>query len=488
MATSREKKGVIPMESHHDQLFSADNKRTRNVNTVWKSPFEFSSSSSGPGPTKKTKVKNDDGTTTTRNTKKKSNGRPPRRDSSGTGKTKSSTSSSNVTEGTRSSSIISMKQNNNKNRKTKKKSKKRNNNNKQMEEDMPITEDSLLESTFTTSTTPPSPMTDWDNSVSVSGDGDDSYLVDLEGGGENDSPPLKSQFRSIEDDDNGVGGDDDDSKDDDEEIDNSLSFSLTQMISNSILFPTTMMPKTTTKDGKPRSAYDKDAEWYCGSDSDSNMMDSIRSDGSSVLSLFRKPKEKNKTTMMDMGNESSITDLFSSNNDQDGLSEPSMDLSILLGKDEESGNNIGGEVSITISHNNNDNNNNNNNNNKNKNVIPAMPSEPLQIVSVNEMLADIENDDDDDAHSSWSNSNSTNENGVSLLVDDDDDDDNNIKNDDIFSFDTFNPEEEEEKNNEQESPTFLEKITSKNSVRSAFVVLGLTGVVDIILLGLFLTH
>ena len=109
-------------------------------------------------------------------------------------------------------------------------------------------------------------------------------------------------------------------------------------------------------------------------------------------------------------------------------------------------------------------------------------------LSVNEMLADIENDDDDDANSSWSNSNSTNENGVSLLVDDDDDDDNNIKNDDIFSFDTFNPEEEEEKNNEQESPTFLEKITSKNSVRSAFVVLGLTGVVDIILLGLFLTH
>ncbi|OEU16243.1 hypothetical protein FRACYDRAFT_238831 [Fragilariopsis cylindrus CCMP1102] len=425
MATSREKKGVIPMESHHDQLFSADNKRTRNVNTVWKSPFEFSSSSAGPGPTKKTKVKNNDGTTTTtRNTKKKSNGRPPRRDSSGTGKTKSSTSSSNVTEGTRSSSIISMKQNNNKNRKTKKKSKKRNNNNKQMEEDMPITKDSLLESTFTTSTTPPSPMTDWDNSVSVSGDGDDSYLVDLEGGGENDSPPLKN--------------------------------------------------------GKPRSAYDKDAEWYCGSDSDSNMMDSIRSDGSSVLSLFRKPKEKNKTTMMDMGNELSITDLFSINNDQDGLSEPSMDLSILLGKDEESGNNIDGEVSITISHNNN-----NDNSNNNSNVIPAMQSESLQIVPMNELLADIENDDDDE-NSSWSNSNSTNENGVSLLVDDDDG--NNIRNDDIFSFDTFNPEEEEGKNNEQESPTFLEKITSKNSVRSAFVVLGLTGVVDIILLGLFLTH
>jgi hypothetical protein len=469
MTTSRLKNPAsMPIEST-DQLFSASNKRTRNVNTVWKNPLL--SGSSGPGsPTTaiKIKTKNDDGKIIRKkNIRKKAaagrGGMPPRRNLSST--------SSNVTEVTRSSTIISMTKNNN-------------SNNKKKEEDMPITEDSLLETTFTTTNPPPSPMTDWHNSVS--GDGDDSYLIDLEGGREKDSPPLKSRLRSMiedddDDDDNDDDNDDDDDGDDseDEKTDNSLSFSLTQMISNSVLFPA-MMPETTTKDVKPRSAYDKDAEWYCGSDADMN--GSMRSDGSSVLSLFRKPKKKNtnETKTMDMDNESSITNLFSVNNDQDGISEYSMGISTLLGKDEESGS------TILQQNNNNDNTNTNTNTNK---VIPAMQSEPLQIVSMDELLSEIEdiNADDEeslDTTSSSSNSNSTTENEASLLVDGD----NNIKNDDIFSFDTFDPEEEEENNNENESPSFLEKITSKNAVRSAFVVLGLTGVLDIVLLGLFLTH
>jgi hypothetical protein len=48
----------------------------------------------------------------------------------------------------------------------------------------------------------------------------------------------------------------------------------------------------TTLDGKPRSAYDKNAEWYCGSDDDK---DSVMSDGSSVLSAFR-PKKSTLVT------------------------------------------------------------------------------------------------------------------------------------------------------------------------------------------------
>eukprot|EP00532_Pseudo-nitzschia_australis_P002854 CAMPEP_0168192866 /NCGR_PEP_ID=MMETSP0139_2-20121125/18279_1 /TAXON_ID=44445 /ORGANISM="Pseudo-nitzschia australis, Strain 10249 10 AB" /LENGTH=257 /DNA_ID=CAMNT_0008116139 /DNA_START=261 /DNA_END=1034 /DNA_ORIENTATION=- len=48
-------------------------------------------------------------------------------------------------------------------------------------------------------------------------------------------------------------------------------------------------PITTTKDGQPRSAYDKNAEWYCGEDDDD--IGSIHSDGSSVLSAFRTKKE-----------------------------------------------------------------------------------------------------------------------------------------------------------------------------------------------------
>jgi hypothetical protein len=46
-------------------------------------------------------------------------------------------------------------------------------------------------------------------------------------------------------------------------------------------------PPVTTVKGTPRSGYDKNAEWYCGSDDDKN---SIISDGSSVLSAFRPNK------------------------------------------------------------------------------------------------------------------------------------------------------------------------------------------------------
>lgn len=48
-------------------------------------------------------------------------------------------------------------------------------------------------------------------------------------------------------------------------------------------------PITTTKGGQPRSAYDKNAEWYCGEDDDD--IGSIHSDGSSILSAFRTRKE-----------------------------------------------------------------------------------------------------------------------------------------------------------------------------------------------------
>lgn len=51
--------------------------------------------------------------------------------------------------------------------------------------------------------------------------------------------------------------------------------------------------QTTTRDGKLRSAYDKSADWYCGPDADAeNDVDSIHSDGSSVLSAFRIKKKK----------------------------------------------------------------------------------------------------------------------------------------------------------------------------------------------------
>lgn len=75
-------------------------------------------------------------------------------------------------------------------------------------------------------------------------------------------------------------------------------------------------PQMTTVEGKPRSAYDKNAEWYCGSDDDEQ--GSIISDGSSVLSAFR-PKKQSPVS-------AAIPE-----------SEASMDLGALLGGDDEQG-------------------------------------------------------------------------------------------------------------------------------------------------------
>ncbi|KAG7367173.1 hypothetical protein IV203_029843 [Nitzschia inconspicua] len=72
-------------------------------------------------------------------------------------------------------------------------------------------------------------------------------------------------------------------------------------------------PKVTTGDGKPRSAYDKNAEWYCGSEDEQG---SVVSDGSSVLSAFR-PKKITPTTLVVPA------------------SEASMDLGALLGDEEQ---------------------------------------------------------------------------------------------------------------------------------------------------------
>jgi hypothetical protein len=54
------------------------------------------------------------------------------------------------------------------------------------------------------------------------------------------------------------------------------------------------LPPTNTKDGKPRSAYDKNAEWYCGEDGEDDVDNdaSYNSDGSSVLSAFRPAAKK----------------------------------------------------------------------------------------------------------------------------------------------------------------------------------------------------
>lgn len=62
------------------------------------------------------------------------------------------------------------------------------------------------------------------------------------------------------------------------------------------------VPSTAAGDGKPRSAYDKNAEWYCGSDDEK---DSIVSDGSSVLSAFR-PKKQLLATQIGPQSEASM--------------------------------------------------------------------------------------------------------------------------------------------------------------------------------------
>jgi hypothetical protein len=49
--------------------------------------------------------------------------------------------------------------------------------------------------------------------------------------------------------------------------------------------PAFLKPQMTTHDGKPRSAYDKNADWYCDSEDEKG---SVTSDSSSVLSAFRK--------------------------------------------------------------------------------------------------------------------------------------------------------------------------------------------------------
>ena len=49
------------------------------------------------------------------------------------------------------------------------------------------------------------------------------------------------------------------------------------------------MPNMTRKDGRPRSGYDRNADWYCGNDADNH--DSIHSYGSSILSAFQIKKE-----------------------------------------------------------------------------------------------------------------------------------------------------------------------------------------------------
>ena len=71
-------------------------------------------------------------------------------------------------------------------------------------------------------------------------------------------------------------------------------------------------PDKTTRDGKPRSAYDKNAEWYCGDDDNSGSM----TDGSSVLSAFRPTKKKQQLEP-----------------DNPPKSEASMDFGALLGEE-----------------------------------------------------------------------------------------------------------------------------------------------------------
>lgn len=78
------------------------------------------------------------------------------------------------------------------------------------------------------------------------------------------------------------------------------------------------IPYTGTGAGRPRSAYDKNAEWYCGSDDDDNSKGSVASDGSSVLSAFR---PKKKATMVPV-----LTT---------PQSEASMDLDVLIGPEDQ---------------------------------------------------------------------------------------------------------------------------------------------------------
>jgi hypothetical protein len=77
--------------------------------------------------------------------------------------------------------------------------------------------------------------------------------------------------------------------------------------------PSFPAPQVATLDDKPRSAYDKDADWYCGSDDDK---DSIVSDGSSVLSAFRPKKNPPATSTVP-------------------VSEASLDFGALLGDEEQ---------------------------------------------------------------------------------------------------------------------------------------------------------
>ncbi|KAL3911118.1 MAG: hypothetical protein SGILL_007408, partial [Bacillariaceae sp.] len=77
--------------------------------------------------------------------------------------------------------------------------------------------------------------------------------------------------------------------------------------------PSFLQPQTTTFDGKPRSAYDKNADWYCDSEDDKG---SVASDNSSVLSAFRPKKRQSQTEIAPQ-------------------SEASMDLGALLGGPEE---------------------------------------------------------------------------------------------------------------------------------------------------------
>ncbi|KAL3924783.1 MAG: hypothetical protein SGILL_000829 [Bacillariaceae sp.] len=77
--------------------------------------------------------------------------------------------------------------------------------------------------------------------------------------------------------------------------------------------PSFLGPQRTSPDGKPRSAYDKNAEWYCSSEDEKG---SVTSDCSSVLSAFRPKKRVTEAEVVPQ-------------------SEASMDLDALLGGTEE---------------------------------------------------------------------------------------------------------------------------------------------------------
>ena len=306
-----------------------------------------------------------------------------------------------------------------------------------------------------------------------------------------DSNNNNNMFHSVADDDDDNNNDDAHGNIRDEAAISSLSLMETSFAVNEHKHDSIENlrdPKTTRKDGRPRSAYDKNAEWYCSSDGDDDMNgSSIFSGGSSILSLFQPKKKQTRSkdaglsdTSMDF---STLMKASSGENISSMLqSENSMEFFNIQKNNDNGSSSIRIDSSIDICY---------------SKTISAMHSESLQSVPVSQLMNPNSNERIDFAAVDIEDIEKSAKEGKDaddVFASDLDSDDSmtrvqETKHSSISSAGAsiFGDNNNNEANNENENEqSFFDKINTEENVRLAAIGTIALLILDVILLCLFL--